>query len=69
MNSHNTKYTHGDVVYLRTDPDQLPRMVTSISIYPSGVTYNLSHCVANSDHYEMEITSEPNQSVKLGISE
>lgn len=48
-----------DIVYLKTDPDQLSRMVTAISIKPTGaIMYGLSCGVNDSWHYAFEISEE-----------
>jgi hypothetical protein len=48
-----------DVVYLKTDPEQLARMVTAISIKPTGaIMYGLSCGVNDSWHYSFEISVE-----------
>lgn len=54
-------FVMGEVVYLKTDPDQLPRIVTGIDIRPGGSAgwrYQLGGGVADSYHYAMEITRE-----------
>ena len=53
------KYDIGQVVYLKTDPDQLARIVISMEIYAQGeIQYKLS-CGSNfSYHYDFEITEE-----------
>ena len=46
----------GQIVFLITDPDQLRRIVTKITISANGIVYELG-CGANaSDHYECEIS-------------
>ena len=46
-----------DTVYLKTDPDQLQRIVTDIRINPSGlVLYFLCCGPSGSWHYDFEIT-------------
>jgi len=69
MHKHYTKYNHGDIVFLKTDPDQNPRMITVIKIFPAGITYNLSFGSHDSDHYEMEISTEPNELTRLGLKD
>lgn len=44
------------VVYLKTDKDQLPRIITAIKIVPEGLMYELSQGPNNSWHYDFEIT-------------
>lgn len=53
------KYDFGDIVYLVTDGEQLPRIVTSIKIFKNGeLLYLLSCGVSASDHYDFEMTKE-----------
>lgn len=54
------KFNIGDTVYLKTDKDQLPRIVTSIRIFPTGVCYCLSQGTTDTIHYEIEISEEIN---------
>lgn len=53
---YNVSFTIGDGVYLKTDPEQVMRIVTGINIRMSGVTYCLAYCTSDSWHYEIEIT-------------
>lgn len=51
----------GQVVYLKTDTDQTPRMVTQIAISGSGgLLYRLTCGTNESFHYEIEISAEKN---------
>jgi hypothetical protein len=52
------KYKLGQTVYLITDVEQLPRMVTGITLRPNTILYSLSLSVNETTHYEMEISSE-----------
>jgi hypothetical protein len=53
------KFNFGDVVYLKTDPDQRARIVSKMSVLPTGViVYELSHNTYTSPHYEFEISTE-----------
>lgn len=54
----NNKYSIGQTVYLITDDEQLPRLVTGLVLGPASVTYELSCGVALSRHYDFEITIE-----------
>lgn len=55
------KYTFGDVVYLITDREQLPRIVVCILCYKAGeVLYKLNAGTISSDHYDYEISKEIN---------
>ena len=48
----------GDIVYLRTDPEQLERMVYSYTINNREVLYNLTQGTVTSGHFDFEISSE-----------
>lgn len=49
------------VVYLTTDPQQLPRMVVGIKVCPAGdVLIELNGGTLNSFHYIGEISNEKN---------
>ena len=54
------KYNFGDIVYLSTDVDQHPRIVTRIVISLNGIIYELSCGTFVSSHYEIEMTTEKN---------
>ena len=52
-------YEFGDIVYLRTDPDQLQRMVTSFRVMPGLILYGLSIAGDNeTSHHFIELTNE-----------
>lgn len=59
------KYSIGQVVFLKTDPDQLPRIVTQIKITSKDILYQLSICASVSDHYDYEISENKNVLVDL----
>jgi hypothetical protein len=48
----------GEIVYLITDKEQLPRMVTAVEFSINGATYKLSQCTSDSYHYRAEIAKE-----------
>ncbi len=52
------KYEIGDIVYLKTDPDQNERIVTAIQINSNGLVYLLAHNTSVDWHYDIEITPE-----------
>jgi|8_EtaG_2_1085327.scaffolds.fasta_scaffold283666_2 hypothetical protein len=62
----------GEIVYLKTDDEQLPRIVTRISILggsmsDSIITYEISQGQESSEHYESEIITNKDLKFKLGI--
>ena len=55
----NNKYEIGDIVYLRTDIEQSPRVVTCIKVFMHGeLNYELAQGTIVSLHYEFEISKE-----------
>lgn len=48
----------GQVVYLKTDPEQKPRIVTVISVGDGWLMYRLAHCDQESTHSAVEISEE-----------
>lgn len=53
------EYIYSDIVYLKTDPQQLPRMVTAIKLCADGgILYQLTAGTVYSDHYGIELSSE-----------
>lgn len=61
----NNEFTIGQVVYLKTDPDQLPRIVLRILISSNGYTYEIGCGMLMSYHYEHEISEEVNVLAKI----
>ncbi|MFA5689930.1 MAG: hypothetical protein WC959_12455 [Kiritimatiellales bacterium] len=51
-------YCIGDSVYLKTDNDQLERLVTGILIRLNGVMFELSQSNTSSYHFSFEISSD-----------
>ena len=51
-------YEIGDEVYLKTDIDQLKRIVTELRITPNGIKYLLSISTDETIHYDMEFSKE-----------
>jgi len=56
----NNVFEIGEIVYLKTDKDQLERMVTGIMITPAGVQYRIGCASADSWQYEIECSKEKN---------
>lgn len=55
------EYDFGDIVYLVTDKEQLPRIVVCVLCYKRGeLLYKLCCGTLQSDHYEYEISKEIN---------
>jgi len=53
-----TAYDIGDTVYLRTDSDQMMRLVTRIQITKGNTMYEVSCGIQNSWHYDFELSRE-----------
>jgi hypothetical protein len=70
MHSHCTKYTFGDSVYLKTDPDQHKRMVIAFTLRPGGIAYyEIAFGSESSFHFEIEMSDTPDQALQLGLKE
>lgn len=52
------KFLIQEIVFLKTDPEQLPRMVTGIVIRQDTLLYCLGSGANESSHYEFEISKE-----------
>lgn len=63
------KFEIGSFVYLSTDPDQFKRIVVCIKVNKYDLIYILQFCSTYSEHYDFEITNEPDQNILLGIQE
>lgn len=56
-----TEFALGEIVYLKTDEDQLPRIIIGIEYCLSRTyLYRLSQGSKDSYHYEQEIAREKN---------
>jgi len=47
-----------DKVYIKSDPDQLERVVTAITQRECGYIYEISFCTEVSSHYSFELSTE-----------
>lgn len=55
----NNEFDFGEILYLKTDIHQNPRMLIAIEVYPDGeLLYKLISGTSVSYHYAMEITRE-----------
>lgn len=59
------KYNIGQTVYLKTDLEQSPRMITKIVIIPNSLFYVLNDGITMSEHYEVEISEEKNALINI----
>jgi len=58
------KFDFGQIVYLKTDKEQLPRMVTRFSISQTAILYVLAQGTIETTHYDVEISEEVNVILK-----
>lgn len=56
----NIKFNLEEIVFLITDSEQLPRIVTGIQIYKNGVLYRLANGTNESWHYDYEMGTDKN---------
>ena len=55
----NNKFKLGEMVYLRTDPDQFSRIIVAIQItVDGGMLYKLAIGMNEQWHYEVELTRD-----------
>lgn len=54
------KFEIGDVVYLKTDTEQKPRIVYCIKVFKGEYLYDLTSGTQTSSHYDFEISTEVN---------
>lgn len=59
------KYDIGQTVYLLTDRDQQPRLVTSLQVFKGNISYVLCKGSEMSSHYDFEISDSQNELIKL----
>jgi len=57
-----------DIVYLITDPERLPRMVTAYKVNKYDITYELSCGTLVSWHYDFEISQSIPTNKKPGFT-
>lgn len=50
------KFEFSETVYLKTDPNQYPRIITRMSVTKGSITYELSSGSTTSWHYDFEIS-------------
>lgn len=54
----NVAFNIGQTVYLKTDPDQLARLITGYSVRPQSICYYVSCKTEESTHYEFELRAD-----------
>lgn len=50
----------GELVYIKTDADQLARIVYCYKVYADSIIYELACGTTTSSHYAFELSSERN---------
>jgi hypothetical protein len=58
------KFEIGQTVYLRTDKDQLPRMLVQLNVGKTNIMYLLACGMDTSIHVAMEITGDKVECIK-----
>ena len=53
-----TNYNIGDEVYLKTDTDQIQRLIVGICITQNSVKYKVACSTSTSWHFDFEISRE-----------
>lgn len=65
----NNKYSIGQIVFLKTDREQLPRLVYSILVYSDqDLLYKTVSGTVYHDALEIELSGEKDEKLTLGIS-
>ena len=59
------KFSIGQTVYLKTDIEQLPRIVYKFIVYRDSILYAVTQGVNESEHYDFEISKNKNELIKL----
>lgn len=68
MKQLSSPFAFGDTVYLKTDPDQLARLVIAVSFFATGgVSFQLGSGIDQTWHSEIEISLTKNQGKSLGF--
>lgn len=56
----NVRYEIGEIVYLKTDKEQTPRIIYSYKVFEKETMYETACGTQVSLHYEFEITKDAN---------
>jgi hypothetical protein len=61
-----TKFSIGELVFIKTDEDQRENIIVSINIYPNNmITYTIGNAGYYTEVYEFELTREKNTLKKV----
>lgn len=66
---HNSKHTFGDIVYLKTDPEQGRWMVAEITFTFSSIVYHVRQGDKTTHCYDFELSDEIDETMKLGLTQ
>jgi hypothetical protein len=66
--TYKSKYTFADKVYVKTDPDQIPRFIVSVNFSTGQVAYQVKCLDIVSFHYEFELDSDMDLEVKFNCN-
>jgi hypothetical protein len=58
------KFEIGQTVYLKTDTEQLMRIITGLTVRATSIVYELSIGERTSNHFDFEISEEENIQIK-----
>lgn len=64
-----SEYEYGDIVYLRTDVEQLPRIVIGINARQAGVRVVITCGTQDSEHYPFELSKTRDILMSLNIDQ
>lgn len=59
------KFKISQIVYIKTDKEQLPRQVYRYLVYQEHIIYGLASGINVSEHYEFEITDDCNEVLRF----
>lgn len=63
MHNNISKYTFGDTVYIKTDPEQAKRMVTELRFSSGQCLYTVANNGMNSECYDFELTDKADENI------
>ena len=62
------KFGLGDIVYFKTDREQLPRMVIGMFFFMGGIVYELSYNGERVSAYEIELTKDKDILIEMNVN-
>lgn len=61
------RFDIGQLIYIKTDPEQNQRIVTGVCVRPNSILYEVSFGASSSSHYDFELSEEKNVLLSAGI--